>query len=593
MKVRTRLNLSFGVILFLFFAAGGFFVMQSVKTMDALSVISSDFKVFDTLFPVTKDITEMGTDFELAIISRNSERLDSVTDSYKDINTLLEQLKAKISVLGDRNSGTGAVFTSDKLATMLKEYYNTGVLMTRSFLGGYEGNGIKMLDSFENDQKDLESYIDGFVNYQSDTVNLSIHDLESLIRKFLAGLIIAAALSIIIVFILSAGLSSFIMKPLIHMTEVSDAVSKGDLTGRVSYDKKNVMGFLGENLNSAIAALRDNTVSMKKVSDSTMEVKNELASNTEQTASAINEISANNASMKKQVGLLNNNIMETSSSTTEIDANIESLRRIIEEQASLAVQATASVNQMIAAVDNVASVSAAKTESVKGLVERALTGGEKLSETNRVINEVAGSIGDIREMMSMINNIASQTNLLSMNAAIEAAHAGDAGRGFSVVADEIRKLAENTSENSKNIESVIGNIIENIELATRTGVATKEAFADIQSEIEVTEKALGEISYSTGELAAGGKEILRAMTRLSEVSESSRTGAVEMKKGSRAVSGAMSNIESISEFVTRGMEEITLGIEEISQALQDINRIIKVLDNNSESLDELIRKFRV
>ncbi len=332
---------------------------------------------------------------------------------------------------------------------------------------------------------------------------------------------------------------------------------------------------------------------MKKVSDSTMEVKNELASSTEQTASAINEISANNASMKKQVGLLNNNIMETSSSTTEIDANIESLRRIIEEQASLAVQATASVNQMIAAVDNVASISAAKTESVKGLVERALTGGEKLSETNRVINEVAGSIGDIREMMSMINNIASQTNLLSMNAAIEAAHAGDAGRGFSVVADEIRKLAENTSENSKNIESVIGNIIENIELATRTGVATRKAFADIQSEIEVTEKALSEISYSTGELAAGGKEILRAMTRLSEVSESSRTGAVEMKKGSRAVSGAMSNIESISEFVTRGMEEITLGIEEISQALQDINRIIKVLDDNSESLDELIRKFRV
>ena len=593
MKVRTRLQLSFGIILFLFFSVSGLFVFQSIRTIQELALVSSDLEILDALFPVAGYVADIGSNFESAVILRSREKAATAKTAYEKGSGILLSLRKKVADLQGVAGGTAVLSGLDQETKLLKKYFDAGTRMVNSFFSGNTAEGELDLRQFNSDQDDIGRFVDTFLKQQSGTVFLSLSRLGSLVRLFLLILAATALLSIVIVIILSVTLTSFVMKPLLHMTEVSDAVSEGVLTKKVTYNKKNIMGTLGTNLNNAIASLRNNTSEIMKVSNVTVQIKNELAASTEQTSSAINEIAANNTSMKKQVQTLNGTIIETSSSTNEIAANVKSLGSIIEEQAALAVEATAAVNEMIASIQSVAAISESKKNSTKNLVERSETGSGKLDETNQIIHEVAGSIGNIQEMMSIINNIASQTNLLSMNAAIEAAHAGDAGKGFAVVADEIRKLAENTADNAKNIEQVIGTIIGNIERASHSGDETKKAFNEIQSEIRTTEQALNEISYSTKELAIGGEEILKAMSRLSEVSENSRTGAEEMGKGSAMMAEAMVDVEHISGLVTNGMEEIALGIEEISQALHNINEMTHKLGGNSDTLDALIQQFTV
>lgn len=482
---------------------------------------------------------------------------------------------------------------TESILQRLQSFYSEGVNMANVYIAeGPEAGSIKM-KAFDIESETLQVLTDKIGSAVEDKVSGSIKGMTSM-NKFLMLIIISIiGFTLLFVIVLAFSTTSFIIKPLSLMVKVSRDIAEGNLKTEVAYKKKNELGLLGENLNTAVKSLRNNILEIQNASDATVRVKDELAASTEETSSAINEISANNISMRNQIDELNRHIMDSTSSITQIDANIKSLGELIDNQASMVIQATAAINQMIASVNNVAAISENKKNSTKLLVQTSRTGGEKLAATNNIIREVADKVGDIQEMMEIINSIASQTNLLSMNAAIEAAHAGDAGKGFAVVADEIRKLAESTSENAKNISSVTGNITENIKSASMAGTETQQAFENIQNEVITTEQALNEISESTKELTVGGEEILKAMTKLTEVSENIKTGAVEMQEGSRIVSGAMNNVEQISNTVTNGMEEVTLGIEEISRAMNDLNNIAQHLGENSDNLDTIIKQFKV
>jgi methyl-accepting chemotaxis protein len=148
-------------------------------------------------------------------------------------------------------------------------------------------------------------------------------------------------------------------------------------------------------------------------------------------------------------------------------------------------------------------------------------------------------------MVNVINGIAGSTNLLSMNAAIEAAHAGDAGRGFAVVADEIRKLADTSGKNAKEIGRQLKEVIAVITSAAEQSGRTRDSFVEIQTEIAGAMDAFQEITNATGELAEGGKQILEALQTLSDMSSRVKSGGgdmgeaqeklEELQKGSRVM----------------------------------------------------------
>ena len=202
------------------------------------------------------------------------------------------------------------------------------------------------------------------------------------------------------------------------------------------------------------------------------------------------------------------------------------------------------------------------------------------------------NIDKINEMVTIINGISSQTNLLSMNAAIEAAHAGDAGRGFAVVAEEIRKLADISSTHVKEIKISINGILKGIQKTDENIESTNRAFTLISDEISDVVGALTEILSSTEELSVGGKQILEAMTALSDISTQINSGSNEMKKGSEHAAGSMSNIKQISCEVSSGMDEAVSGTDEVNRAMEDITQLTMDLGYSADNLQKEINRFK-
>ncbi len=589
MKIRTRLLFSFGVIFLVIAGIGVFFVLESLSVNKQLASISNRYTNSKKVTTAVNNILRIQNAFTDASLTHSGQSLKEAADSRKKAEKLLTEVLTS-AVKANQNeiqSSTGVLLSA------LQTFYSVGTRMANTYMTQGHELGDLQMNTFDKQSADLQKAADKLETILEEQVSSAIHTITTNNNTFAVFSLAAIALILGLVIFISLSMTSFIMKPLSMMVKTSNDLADKNLTTNVTYTGKNELGSLGENLNSAISSLHTTIADIQKSSDKTVGVKNELAASTEETSSAINEISANNQSMKTLIEELNRNIMDSTSSVEEITANIESLGNLINSQASMVVQATASVTEMTASINNVAGITESKKKSTEILVSTANEGGEKLGITNNVIQDVAGRIGDIQEMMEIINGIASQTNLLSMNAAIEAAHAGDAGKGFAVVADEIRKLAETTGDNAKNISTVINEITENIESALQAGNVTQKAFEAISSEVTTTEKAFNEIFASTKELAVGGEEILKAMTSLTEVSENIKTGTDEMKEGSLLVSKAMTNVEQISATVTNGMEEVALGIEEISRAVNDINEMTQQMGENSDTLDTVIKQFKV
>jgi methyl-accepting chemotaxis protein len=186
-----------------------------------------------------------------------------------------------------------------------------------------------------------------------------------------------------------------------------------------------------------------------------------------------------------------------------------------------------------------------------------------------------------------MKNIASQTNLLSMNAAIEAAHAGDAGRGFAVVADEIRKLAQNSSEQSKTIGDVLKKIKESIDKITASTGNVMDKFEAIESSIKVVADQEDIIRHAMEEQGIGSRQILEGVGNVNEITRQVKSGSGEMLEGAQEVIKESNNLEMATQEIASGMNEMAAGADQINVAVNQVNEIsIK----NREGINTLMRE---
>ncbi|QEN08261.1 methyl-accepting chemotaxis protein [Oceanispirochaeta crateris] len=417
------------------------------------------------------------------------------------------------------------------------------------------------------------------------------HDeLSITINKAIYQTVIILIITMIFFLIFAFWILSSITKPLLSIQQITDTVAKGNLSKKIDMNKKNEIGSIANNFDAAITSLRTLVKSVKISSNGSQEISENLNSQMVQTASAVSEISANIESMERQFEKLTDSIGTSSSSLEQIVSNIESLAAEITDQSSAVSQSSASVEQINASIKNVACIAEMKIQAAGNLVVIASAGEEEVSSTNSLITDTSKSVDDILEMINIINDIASQTNLLSMNAAIEAAHAGDAGKGFAVVADEIRKLAENTAENSKRISKtlthMVNNINETLSLSNKSGLT----LANINDEVREVISAFEEIARSTVELSSGSNEILSSSNHLNEITESIRLESQEMNIGAKEINKELKLIKEISKNSLSGIKEIRYGSNEINQSVNFIQEISK---ENTENISKLIQQISI
>jgi methyl-accepting chemotaxis protein len=248
---------------------------------------------------------------------------------------------------------------------------------------------------------------------------------------------------------------------------------------------------------------------------------------------------------------------------------------------------------MLANIQSVTQTLVKNGTNVKDLADSSEVGRSGLQDVAADIQQIARDSEGLLEINSVMENIASQTNLLSMNAAIEAAHAGEAGKGFAVVADEIRKLAESSSEQSKTISSVLKKIKDSIDKITKSTDNVLNKFEAIDGGVRTVSDQEENIRNAMEEQSAGSQQILEAISKLNEITGHVKSGSDEMLEGSKQVISESKNLANLTQELENGMNEMATGAEQINIAVNRVNEISLQNKQSIDSLVEEVSKFKV
>jgi len=401
----------------------------------------------------------------------------------------------------------------------------------------------------------------------------------------IAGVILGIVIAIII--------SGFVTKPIALLSGSLESVAKGDLTKRIPDQGKDEVGIASSSYNQSMEEFSKMIASVKSQSKELAEIGNDLASNMTETASAMNEIAANIQSIKGRIMNQSASVTQTNSTMEQVTSNIGRLNEHVESQAAAVSQSSASIEEMLANIQSVTATLVKNAANVKELKVSSDTGRNSLQEVAADIQEISKESEGLMEINLVMENIASQTNLLSMNAAIEAAHAGDAGRGFAVVADEIRKLAESSGEQSKIIGGVLKKIKESIDKISRSTDNVLNRFEVIDQGVKIVAEQEDNIRNAMEEQSHGSKQILQASTQVNNVTQQVKTGSVEMLEGSREVIKESKNLEKVTQEITDGMNEMAVGAEQVNRAVSAVSGLTGRTRENISSLVQSVSRFKV
>jgi len=402
--------------------------------------------------------------------------------------------------------------------------------------------------------------------------------------------VVILVIALVIVFFVAHTM----VKPIkVVVTALKDiAQGEGDLTVRLPVHGNDEITDMAEYFNETIAKIGASIQQVGVNSNTMEEIGNELASNMTETASAVHQISANIDGVKQQAMTQAASVTETAATIEEIVRTIKQLNNSIETQAASVAQSSSSIEQMVANIASIGQTLGKTDEVIKSLTNATGDGKATLVTSNTVTQKIAEESGSLMEASSVIQHIASQTNLLAMNAAIEAAHAGEAGKGFAVVADEIRKLAEESSAQGKTITATLKTLSGEIETLSDSSKTVEEKFNAIFTLAEQVKEMSNRLTEAMREQENGSKEVLIAIKSINTVTTEVQAGSEEMLKGGEGVASEMQKLDGLTRVITESMNEMASGAVQINNAVQEVNEITQKNKRSIESLAAEVSKFK-
>lgn len=451
--------------------------------------------------------------------------------------------------------------------------------------GPTEPEGRSVAFSITNDTTVIGA---GVLVYRFDQARAELR--ASLLGMALQILIVCVALSAV----LSLLLSAIVIRPIIALRADVELLAEGeaDLTKQIAVKRDNEVGDLIRGFNAFVAKLRGIVSSLKKSQASLGSIGDELAASSHESAGAISEILANIEGVRRQTELQAESVRESSTVVGETATSIEALDALTETQSTGVSEASSSIEQMVRNIESVSGSIAGMVERFESLIRSSEEGKARQEAVAEKVRQIAGQSEMLMEANQTISRISSQTNLLAMNAAIEAAHAGDAGKGFSVVADEIRKLAETSANESKNIGAELKKIGATISDVVEASGSLGQAFGSVADGIEKTGQLVQEIEQAIAEQREGSRQILEALRDMNGASSEVRSSAHDMSARNSRVLESMRKLGDLAETVTRSMDEMGAGAEQINKAAQAVSDLAERTRESILSMETAIGRFR-
>jgi methyl-accepting chemotaxis protein len=483
------------------------------------------------------------------------------------------------------------------------------------------------------------------------------YEQATTLRNVMLMLIIVA---IVLILLVSNFFSNQITKPIINMADIAEEMSRGNIEQEISYKSKDEIGRLAGSFRNMIAFQNQmaDSANLLANGDLTTSItpqsqKDRLGLAFEKMVihlrSALGDVASNARNLNEASSQLAQISIQAGQATTQIATTIQQVASGTTQQTEAATHSAASVEQLRRAIENVSKGAQAQAEAVSKMA--ALTGTlstsitqvagnanavsvesnnaataardgsstvadtiegmetirEKVGFSAKKVQEMGNRSDQIGAIVETIDDIASQTNLLALNAAIEAARAGEHGKGFAVVADEVRKLAERSSAATKEIGSLIRGIQETVaeavtamnesatevetgtERASKAGTALEKILKAAEAVNEQAQLAANAVSH----MGSLSNELVAAADDVSAIVEENTAATEEMAAGSSEITQAIDNIASVSEENSASVEEVSASAEEMSAQVEEVTASAQSLSDMAEMLQKTVDRFKL
>ncbi len=405
-------------------------------------------------------------------------------------------------------------------------------------------------------------------------------------------LTIVSAAVLVSVFVLSIIIVRSITMPLGRLVAAFETVGGGDLRVARVEAGGGELGSIALRLDWLVAELRGLAGTVKERLGQLDKEGRVLAKTMSGTGDEARLIQGRVADSKLKLDEQSAAVRQVSAAIETMAKSVEELSSKISSQADLLSESSASVEEMIANIESVTANAQSSAQASERLAEEGEEGKARIDEVDSAVASIVLSSENLGEAARLITEIADRTNLLAMNASIEAAHAGDSGRGFAVVAEEIRKLAEQSTSRAKEISSDLSRVTGSIEAVRGASSAVVGSFASILEKSGSLGASVHAIGGAMSEQRDGGKHVLEALGRLKDITREISDGSDAMAAENRSILGQIVRLKGANEDVVRNDEQIIRGIAEIGLAIETASSQSR---RNSELIGEVegaAEKFR-